>query len=71
MTTLRDLDHCRPALHEMLRPTLGDPTRHRMTILGSTGVIAIIPLAGSLPDQELYLACWMHAALERGVLIVA
>jgi len=55
----------------MLHPTLDNHTHHRMTILGPAGTIAIIPLAESLPDQELYLACWMHSALKRGLLVVA
>lgn len=69
---LAELDLEQPTLVMMLRPALralADPAR-RVTTVYSEGRIAVLPLSGTLSDDEVYTACRVHTVLDRGVLVL-
>jgi hypothetical protein len=58
-----------PTAFHMLEPTLSEPGAH-VLLSPITHALAIVPLRMPTRD-ELELACDMHAALARGLLVLA
>jgi hypothetical protein len=58
-----------PTAFHMLEPTLSQAERP-MWLSPCTGTLAIVPLRTDITRDELELACDMHAALSRGLLVV-
>lgn len=67
--TVDVLDHYRPSLLEMLEPTLDGELGMRPVHCAISGRIAILPLREA-DVLELCVACRLHQALERGLLIL-
>ncbi len=65
------LDRERPTAAQMLAPTLCDAEANYLIGMTEHG-IAVLALHGEeWADDEFDCACMLHAALERGVLVVA
>ena len=61
-------DH--PTLRDMLAPTLQSSGMRAVLCSPYTGTLAIVPLRADVSWGELELACDLHAALERGLLVL-